>query len=69
MNIPHFIHFTINEHLGDFHFGAIKSNAALKSFVHALWRTNTHISVENTFRNGILRLEGIHMLTLEDTAK
>ena len=35
MNIPYFIHFTNNGHFGDFHFGAIKDNVVLNSFVHA----------------------------------
>ena len=39
MNIPHFIHFTNNGHFGDFHFGAIKDNVVLNSFVHA-WCTH-----------------------------
>ena len=69
MNIPHFIHFTTNRHLGDFYFGVIKNNATLNSFLPALWCPYTHISVVNILGNGILRLQGIHMLILEDTAK
>lgn len=34
MNIPHFIHLSIDGHLGGFHFGAIMNNAALNTFMY-----------------------------------